>query len=701
MFESLIHKRLINFNTLLIHLPFKVRTMNIFARLKLKKVYDVYHTPFSSFTSIQGAGKLTISEVQELIDFCNKVLETKKEEKDLKSFRCYDGSNIDYSTNLQNIELSTRTSNIFNKLRLKTISDLINYTCDHSISEVEGVGQNTISEVTELTKYIMSICFPENKLTHYEYLFQDNIKEEHMELFSRTIKLDNYENPILNSELCLFDLQSIYLNNDLSYLDKANLDFMFYCIKENIKKNIEEVIQIISPHNAKFNSIYELNNFMIHFIDNLKETHRDVIKYRMGLINGQKLTLEETGSIYNITRERVRQIEAKVLKKIEKEIEKYQDKIVNTLDHKIYMKGDLGVLEIVLDYFTNKKLFVLHDPDSKICYVKSDYYNEFINILGNIDEEIMLNGYYDLENKLEFIATEEIKVILNNKYKIADNKIYAKTNLTRAIEDIIKNYGKALSIAEKDDVNYIRNTLRDNYDLELKNELDRNIETKLNATCVLWGPRKFIHPNNIKTLSNKLQSDIENVINTHKMTTAKKLFSIFKKELFLYDIDNPTALYGYIKYYYPDKYNFGGQSLVISILGENSDWTTEVKELILLHKRPITLNEVNQKYPAITPELMYNITANYPNIIYLGQGRFYLKELLIISSDEKQKIFSYIFQNKAVYNTKIYAYLQTEFPDLLARNFITNEKVLSKFIMFVYDDLFVYKEANNLICYIG
>lgn len=48
----------------------------------------------------------------------------------------------------------------------------------------------------------------------------------------------------------------------------------------------------------------------------LTERERTVIELRFGLQDGRQRTLEEVGKFFGVTRERIRQIEAKTLKKL-------------------------------------------------------------------------------------------------------------------------------------------------------------------------------------------------------------------------------------------------------------------------------------------------------------------------------------------------------------------------------------------------
>jgi RNA polymerase primary sigma factor len=51
-------------------------------------------------------------------------------------------------------------------------------------------------------------------------------------------------------------------------------------------------------------------------LDGLSYREREIIRLRFGLADGYSYTLEEVGTLFDVTRERVRQIEAKAVEKL-------------------------------------------------------------------------------------------------------------------------------------------------------------------------------------------------------------------------------------------------------------------------------------------------------------------------------------------------------------------------------------------------
>ncbi|MFR3298391.1 MAG: sigma-70 family RNA polymerase sigma factor [Fusobacterium sp.] len=66
---------------------------------------------------------------------------------------------------------------------------------------------------------------------------------------------------------------------------------------------------------------YELTNRVLReqldeVLDTLNNREKQVLRYRYGLDDGAPKTLEEVGKIFKVTRERIRQIEVKALRKL-------------------------------------------------------------------------------------------------------------------------------------------------------------------------------------------------------------------------------------------------------------------------------------------------------------------------------------------------------------------------------------------------
>ena len=64
---------------------------------------------------------------------------------------------------------------------------------------------------------------------------------------------------------------------------------------------------------ASYNSLREK---LTGVLNTLKERERAVLDMRFGLRDGNPRTLEEVGRRFNVTRERIRQIEAKALRNL-------------------------------------------------------------------------------------------------------------------------------------------------------------------------------------------------------------------------------------------------------------------------------------------------------------------------------------------------------------------------------------------------
>jgi len=70
----------------------------------------------------------------------------------------------------------------------------------------------------------------------------------------------------------------------------------------------------VSPANATVHSM--LKEEIMEVLETLDDREKQILELRFGIKDGSTRTLEEVGSVFKVTRERVRQIESKALRKL-------------------------------------------------------------------------------------------------------------------------------------------------------------------------------------------------------------------------------------------------------------------------------------------------------------------------------------------------------------------------------------------------
>lgn len=93
-------------------------------------------------------------------------------------------------------------------------------------------------------------------------------------------------------------------NSDTSIIDLLDSSHALVTLPEDFLDPMEIAIKKVFREN------------LLSCLDNLTEKEKDVLLLRFGFVDGIPHTLEDIGSRYNVTRERIRQIEAKALKKL-------------------------------------------------------------------------------------------------------------------------------------------------------------------------------------------------------------------------------------------------------------------------------------------------------------------------------------------------------------------------------------------------
>lgn len=102
----------------------------------------------------------------------------------------------------------------------------------------------------------------------------------------------------------------------------------------------ETLESLIPDENAEMSDkraeINEQAFLLSDLLDSLSPREKNIIEIRFGLNGKKQMTLEQIGKIYRLTRERVRQIEAKAIKKLKEKFRKKNSQIDPDLPKSIY-----------------------------------------------------------------------------------------------------------------------------------------------------------------------------------------------------------------------------------------------------------------------------------------------------------------------------------------------------------------------------
>jgi RNA polymerase primary sigma factor len=95
--------------------------------------------------------------------------------------------------------------------------------------------------------------------------------------------------------------------------------------EDSVLEDFIEDVKNVAPDRAA--ALKLLKDYVKHIVANLAPREQKILEMRFGLTDGVAHTLEEVGQEFDVTRERIRQIEAKALEKIKKDasIKKLRD----------------------------------------------------------------------------------------------------------------------------------------------------------------------------------------------------------------------------------------------------------------------------------------------------------------------------------------------------------------------------------------
>lgn len=497
------------------------------------------------------------------------------------------------------------------------------------------------------------------------FILKDKYDEKYNLLSGINIFYDDYSFEfIIKERICIniLSIMNISTIGQIKTIKKNMIDLIF-----TFDESFYEMCNVLSK---SLNT--SLNEMFNEFRNLLNEKEERIIKLRFGYENNKIYTLEEVGALYNITRERIRQIESRTLKKI-KCLVNNKKSILTILSDSITLNSKI-VSESILDKYTNnielsfilKVIFQidkfgksLYDVNYK-CFYNSEY--EINELISEILSEMSLCILKDYIKSF----TEIQKTIFDKYYKKYSN-VYIRKNMF--IGDIFSNLIKNNFLT-----GFSPNSEEDYYKLKqiFINEIGeiddypsvRNLSAMLNrdADMILCDRGKVIHVDNINDIPEELCSRIIDYVYESKSSIYyNSIFDKFRNELEECGINNQYLLKGLIDRKIPDDFHTRRDFIMV---GENAICPYErIINMIHSFNGVFSLNDLKKDFNGVADYVFFNIlySEKQNGLVFLENKRFVYSNKLNISDKDitnLKKLIDELFHNlnsETISVRKVYA----------------------------------------------
>ena len=561
---------------------------------------------------------------------------------------------------------NVRIINILHNNGIKNLYDL--FVCDiNEVLNSNACGNKSKSIIEETFYYLQALArnkFDTTKIYEkYDYLLNDMI------IVSR-----NSDNGELKTEVLFKRFLEIYELEKLSPKDfvNSNMIIQFLEVYEG-----SAPLDYISQETSKFKNYKEAYAYLNDIINNTKADKANIFKRYNGIFV-ERETLEEIGKDFGVTRERIRQINKRTTEKIYNALDTIYRKIENTFDKSYYIPLSNPMLRIYCEYLYERGFLKLERIFDEKVYVRNE---ELINIVNKIETALEENNVYSDE------IDRNVLKLFKKKYLIKDGKILKNNTLINYVPMVLDEIGRAVNLNSENDVNLIYDILEREYSVTTEYKDSRNIERVLTDTSILIDSRTYISEKYQKKAD---MTEVFEYIEKSEVTNAQIIYSTFIKLWNNIDIYSHVGVYGYLKYFYPNKYNYAGRSFLINVIGKSTTWGEIVIDMIKEKKAPVTFNSVNELYPALNNMIWINLEANFTDLIFWGDNSYYCNSMLKLSPEDMSFITIYIYNNGTVTDKDLYTYILNNKEYIIHDNYLHSEKQLLKFIKVKFDGVINY-----------
>ena len=493
---------------------------------------------------------------------------------------------------------------------------------------------------------------------------------------------DSYDKLTLNIIISNSSILEILFANeintikDLKSLSTDSLMVLFSIDYENIVKSLE-------PLNDNFDLSYKdkINSIFAR----LKDRELEIIVHRNGLSGQKPMTLEEVGMMYDVTRERCRQIEAKAITKLKNSSIEVKNLLVNLFlklctqevryisEEKIFeFVGDNRLSRYILFLYEISSFDIRYSHDLKVVYNKNltsleDICNEVIDVY----DDVMTMTEYDCLNSFE-------KSVINYSYRVFKDTLYVKKGIgskelvCMTIDDL---FPEGYRIGSSEDYTKLEEAFTNKYGISDEFPSDRSIVGFLERSnyCQI-DKGTYKNRSYCITLPQDLIEEIINFILMNQPTVFySTIYEKYKNRLNELGIGNYYYLKGLIDAYLPD--DFVTKRNYITVGNEKLSSYESILNYMKSFNGVFTLNDLKMKFVGVKDYTFLNAFYNEceNNLIALGNQKYIYIDKVIITENTVAEFKQFVndtfkfMGTKVISSRKIYARMSLLNKDLLSR----------------------------------
>lgn len=440
-------------------------------------------------------------------------------------------------------------------------------------------------------------------------------------------------------------------------------------------------------------------------ISSIKERNKNIILYKYGFQDKKEHTLEETGTKFELTRERVRQIEARTIQILSEGMNVVNKNLKYMVDQLTEKKG-FTTFEEVKSYLENDTItsyIIICLPLVKGINIIIDYNLQLIIYLGDHTleeiEEAEMSVIGNIIKREVYNSMNEFQISLVNKNYNLKKGIYLRKGLNQTVvldsivRDVLPNGYHNGNIEDYETVIAEgKNKFGEEFDYSSEHAL---MAVLVRAGYILVDRGLYKHKELCADITTDLLTKIIDYVSSLPIVFYSAIYSNFEKELNVLGITNQYYLKGVLDEKLPEDMHTK-RDYITGQKGLTS--RTAILQKMDEYDSVFTFSDLRQAFPTTRDYIFNFVLYMHSEYLNLYKGRYVNYKLINLADDSILELKTEIDKALSMSTTsfvtdrKIYARLKFFNKELMSKlKFIENHFALFSLIQYLFKDEYYLK----------